>query len=185
MSDVYIAFGTLLSLGIVFPGLLMTWWLIFPKRVNRAKAELAQRPLRTFVIGFVMVGVIGLPTMLLLAISLPFTSFLGAAVIIAALAFSLIGAAGLTSWMADRLASRSSGQMSESASFLRSAVVLELGAAFPILGWFLFIPLCIIACLGAATMAFLGRRTVQTAEEPRQTGLPTIQIQTTGATDVS
>lgn len=186
MSDVYIAFGTLLSLGIVFPGLLMACWLLFPGRVGRAQTHLASRPLRSFVVGVVMLGIIGLPTLLLFAISLPFTTFLGAGLIVVALAFSSIGAAGLTGWMAERLAQKSGSGLSDAAAFVRAAIVLELGAAFPIVGWFLFIPFCIIISLGAATQAFIGRRVQHRKPEPQPAdSAPTIHIHTAGAADVS
>jgi hypothetical protein len=40
-------------------------------------------------------------------------------------------------------------------AFLRGAAALELAAAFPVLGWFIVIPLAIIASLGATAFAVL------------------------------
>jgi hypothetical protein len=38
---------------------------------------------------------------------------------------------------------------------VRGAVVLELAAAFPFIGWFIIIPLTLIASLGATVFALL------------------------------
>ena len=58
--------------------------------------------------------------------------------------------------MGQRLRPRSSENASEAASFLRGAIALELAAAFPVIGWFLAIPLITLCSLGAASFAVLG-----------------------------
>ena len=58
--------------------------------------------------------------------------------------------------MGRRLLSRSNEKTSEAAGFLRGAIALELAAAFPVIGWFLAIPLLSFCSLGAAAFAGLG-----------------------------
>ncbi len=41
MADVYAIFGTLLALGIAFPGMLTAWWLLFPRTVEGAQQRLS------------------------------------------------------------------------------------------------------------------------------------------------
>lgn len=185
MSDVYLAFGILLSLGLVFPGLIITWWLLFPGLNSRAERRLAYNPILTFAVGLFLTLAITVIVLVLVNVPLPGASFLAAALVICILAVAAVGAAGLTSWLARRLRRRTNPGLSEAGSFLRAVVALELAAAFPLVGWFLFIPLCIIVCLGAASLALLGgepQRQVTPAADPATT---TGTMTPAGATDVA
>ena len=51
MADVYAVFGTLLALGIAFPGLLTATWLLFPGAVGRATLRVSATPARSFFFG--------------------------------------------------------------------------------------------------------------------------------------
>lgn len=44
MADVNAVFGTLLALGIVYPGMLIAWSLIFPSFVGKASARIESTP---------------------------------------------------------------------------------------------------------------------------------------------
>lgn len=178
MSDVYLGFGILLSLGLVFPGLIFTWWLLFPGPAARAEVRLAQAPGRTFLMGLLLSLTITITVLVLVSLPLPGARVLAAALVLGALAVAAVGAAGLVNWMAQRLQARSHSALSPAAAFLRAVVALELAAAFPFVGWFLFIPLCLIFCLGAAGLALLRRSQPLPAEQPRA-------IQVTGVRDVA
>ncbi|KAA3647876.1 MAG: hypothetical protein DWQ07_02500 [Chloroflexi bacterium] len=156
MSDVFAIFGTLLALGIAFPGMLTAWWLLFPKAVEGASSRVARNPWITLGLGLLVSGILTVPVFILFAISLPFTSFLGAVLLFGLLGFAGIGAAGITAHMAERLRSNSDEELSKAGAFVRAAVAFELAAAFPILGWFVVIPLSIIISMGAAVFGLLG-----------------------------
>lgn len=174
MSDVYAVFGTLLALGIAFPGLIFTWWLLFPGPVSRAEARLTHTPGRAFFSGLLLVFLLTVVVVALVNLPLPGANFTAVALVVITLAVSAVGAAGLTHWMAQRLRERSNPGLSPAGGFLRAVVVLELAAAFPIIGWFLFIPLCLILSLGAAVLALMSRRPrPAAAAEPRLVGQPT------------
>ena len=51
MRDVYAIFGTLLALGIAFPGWLFAWWLLFPSRVEQARRQIKEHTRRSFIWG--------------------------------------------------------------------------------------------------------------------------------------
>ncbi len=56
MADVFATFGTLLTLGIALPGMLLTWRLLLPKIVTRAEQRLEQTPWQClFAGGFMLV----------------------------------------------------------------------------------------------------------------------------------
>lgn len=166
MSDVYLGFGLTLALGLVFPGLIITWWLLFPGLSGRAERRLAYNPILTFTVGAFLTLLITVIVLILANLPLPGANFLAAALVVGALAFAAVGAAGLTGGLAARLRQRAAPGLSEAASFLRAVVALELAAAFPIIGWFLFVPLCIAICLGAASLALIGGAARQPAREP-------------------
>lgn len=154
MSDVSAIFGTLLVVGLAFPGMLVTWWLLFPAPVERARRRLEATPWKALWLGLGVALAFAVPILVLVALPIGPAKFLGWSLLAGALAVSGIGAAGLAAHMGAALAQRSSG-LSPSAAFLRGALALELAAVFPLLGWFLFVPLAVLACLGATAFALL------------------------------
>ena len=153
MADVYAIFGTLLALGIAFPGMLTAWWLLFPGFVSRAQGCFERSPWRCLGMGVV----IAIPALIIVMVfsALPFgpAKFSGAMIAIAALGLASLGATGVAAVLGDRLAERSGTGLSPFAGFLRGALALELAAAFPIIGWLLAIPAFTLASLGAAGSA--------------------------------
>jgi hypothetical protein len=156
MADVYAIFGTLLALGIVFPGMLTAWWLLFPGLVDKASQRVSATPWGSLGLGTLTVIVAAVPIGILLALPFGPAKFLGGVLLLGLLTFASIGAAGIASAMAHVLRSRMGDEGSPLGAFVRGALALELAAAFPFLGWFFFIPLTILASLGSATFALLG-----------------------------
>lgn len=154
MADVAAVFGTLLALGIAFPGMLTAWWLLFPNVVERAHLRVAHTPGRTFAFGLVALGVALLPPLMLLALPAGPAKLAGALMLVGLLAFSTLGAAGIAAAMGARLAARS-GEPAGLNSFVRGAVALELAAIFPLIGWLVVIPIATVTAYGAATFALL------------------------------
>ena len=155
MADVYAVFGTLLALGIAFPGMLTAWRLLFPNVIERAEARVAEKPGRTFWVGVGLTIVVSLPIGILLALPFGPAKFLGFVLLMLTLAFASLGAAGIAAVMARRLPRRSEDDPSSPAAFVRAAVALELAAAFPFIGWFVVIPVAILISLGSAFFAVL------------------------------
>ncbi len=154
MADVQIIFGILLLLGIAFPGMLTAFWLLFPATVERAQIRLDSTPWKSFWFGLGLLFMLTIPAGVLLSAGGGVGQFLGWALIAAALAISGIGAAGIAAKMGVLLARRSDG-ISPAAAFVRGAIALELAAVFPLVGWFIVIPLAIFASLGATAFALL------------------------------
>jgi hypothetical protein len=153
MADVTAVFGTLLALGIAFPGLLVAWWLLFPSAVGRAKQRFVRTPGRCFALGMGMTFILAIPLGILFLIPGPGQLF-GFVGLLLALGIATIGAAGIAATMGERLTQRTA-TVSPFAAFIRGAIALELAAAFPFLGWFIVIPIVIIISLGATTFALL------------------------------
>jgi hypothetical protein len=155
MSDITALFGLFFVLGLGLNGMLITWWLLFPNFVERARLRVERTPWATFFMG--VAGVIGwaVPILILLALPVGPAKMLGAIAIFLALTFATLGAAGIAAQMARRLARFSPPGTSDSAAYLRGALALTLAAAVPILGWAVVVPLALIQSMGAAIFALL------------------------------
>jgi hypothetical protein len=154
MSDVSAIFGILITLGIAFPGMLTAWWLLFPSTIERARQRLEATPWSCWWFGLASFFVVTIPAMVL--ISLPFgpAKFIGWTIAALVLGSSGIGAAGLVAIMGKEV-NRNSSSVSAIGAFVRGAVALELAAVFPLIGWFLVIPLATIISLGATGFALV------------------------------
>ncbi len=155
MADVYAVFGTLLALGIAFPGLLTGSWLLFPGAVGRARARIGATPLRSFFFGVAAVILTAIVVVLLNAMPLGITKLAGTSIILAAFGVATLGAAAIAAEMGDRLREQGPASISPAGAFVRGAVALELAAVFPIVGWFLVIPGVLLASYGAGVFAIL------------------------------
>ncbi len=155
MADVSAVFGTLLALGIAFPGLMLILVLTFPAYTARAETRLTRTPWKSFFLGAMTLGIALVPIIGLF--NLPdsgaqFFGFVGLAILFGA---ASIGAAGLTRALGKRLAALGL-TASAAGETVRGAIALELAAIFPLVGWFLVIPIALIASLGAAVFAVFG-----------------------------
>ena len=154
MADISAVFGILLTLGIVFPGLLTAWRLLFPATVERAQLRLEMTPWRCFWLGGVLVALLVVPIVVLLAVPIGPAKLAGWVLIFISLSFASLGAAGLAGRMAGQMQT-ASPELSALGAFVRAAIALELAAAFPVIGWFVAIPLLTVTSLGATVFALL------------------------------
>jgi hypothetical protein len=100
--------------------------------------------------------VILLPPIVIL-LDLPFTLAwpVGCSLFSIVVALTFLGRAGLAAKRGVQLAPHASNSISPTAAFVRGTVALELAVGFPIIGWFIVIPLTFIASLGSAVFALL------------------------------
>ncbi len=153
MADISAIFFILLILGIAFPAMLTVWWLLFPALIGRAQARVEQTLSQTFWLGLIMLIGLMIPIMILFALPFGPAKFFGWILLAASLGFSSIGSAGIAAHLANRLTQHGHG--SASGAFIRGAVVLELAAFFPIIGWLFLWPFFLILALGATGFALL------------------------------
>ncbi len=153
MADMTAIFGTLLALGITYPGLLSTWWLLFPERVERARQRVAITPRKSF--GFGVAGglLAAIPAAIFFNLPSQFTQVLGWIWLVLLLGISSLGAAGIAAEIGNQLNQRNEVDFTALGAFLRGVVIWELAAAFPIIGWLLIIPVGTLISLGAAVFS--------------------------------
>jgi hypothetical protein len=154
MADISAIFFILLLIGIAFPSMLAAWWLLFPALIARAQTRIEKSLAASFWLGLFIVVALIIP--IVIFFSLPFgpAKFLAWILLGLSLAISSIGSAGIAAHLGERM-KQSGNNYSPLSAFLRGAVILELAAFFPLIGWlFVWIPMLITA-FGATAFALL------------------------------
>ena len=154
MADMSAIFFILLIISIAFPSVLTAWWLLFPSVVARAQTRVEKTLARTFWLGLVIVIALTIPVVILLALPFGPAKFVGWILLAASLALSSIGSAGIAAHLGEQM-KRAGNAFNPLGAFIRGAVVSELAAFFPVLGWFFLWPLALITAFGATGFALL------------------------------
>ena len=108
----------------------------------------------------------GIPILILIVMPVGPAKLLGFCLLILLLGFGAIGASGLAARLGERLRDRSA-EISEASAYLRGALTLELAAAFPLIGWFVIVPLAIVASLGATVFSLLHWNPSEVSHSPQ------------------
>ena len=154
MADISAIFFILLIIGVAFPAWLAAGWLLFPTLIARAQTRIAHSLTASFWLGLVVVIALTIPIVILLALPLGPAKALGWFLLGLALAMSSIGSAGIAAHLGERM-NRAGGNYPPLNAFIRGAVVLELAAFFPVIGWlFVWIPL-LVTSFGATAFALM------------------------------
>ena len=173
MADISAIFFILLIIGVAFPAMLTAWWLLFPALIARAQTRVEKTPWQTFWMGVGIVIALTIPIVILLALPFGPAKFFGWILIGASLAISSIGSAGIAAHLAARLSKQ--GNVTPLSGFVRGAVILELAAFFPLIGWlFVWIPALIVA-FGAMGFALLNWTPREKAHIPSAAAASTVQ----------
>jgi hypothetical protein len=154
MVDVYIVTLSMVGIFVSLLALLVGLNLLLPRVAERAQTRLEQTPGRSFILG----SIVSAALLLWIAITgrinfgpIRATAFIAA---IVGMGIGAIGAAGMARLLGQRLA-QLTGPNSELTNLVRGALVYELACFFPIVGWFLFLPLVGIMLMGAASFSLL------------------------------
>jgi hypothetical protein len=139
--------------------------LMLPGPTQRARARILHHPSACFFLGLLVAAVT-------LVISLTFLSgragglqLLGWILAGPALTASVVGAAAIATIVAERirpLCRSESGML----SLVGGAACTSLASLLPVLGWFVFLPLVGLVCVGAGTLGLLSRRNLLDAPAP-------------------
>lgn len=154
MADISAIFFILLIISIAFPSMLAAWWLLFPNLITRAQTRLDKTLSRTFWLGLVIVIVVSIPIIVLMALPFGPAKFFGWILLAVSLALSSIGSAGIAAHLGERM-KQTGTALTPFSGFIRGAIVLELAAFFPVIGWLFVWPLMLITAFGATGFALL------------------------------
>ncbi len=174
MADVFTYLFVILGLLIA----LVCYWLmfqaLFPGRVERARAVLAQTPGRSVVAGVAVAaplmavgsGLASLPNGLM--------RLLGTALILLTVLLALFGTTGLARRIGDGLAAPDDTG-APGRRVLRGGAVLAVTFILPLVGWFVVLPVSLIAGVGAAVLALRDRGSAL----PQEAAVPPLPTGTT------
>jgi hypothetical protein len=154
MADISAIFFILLIIGIAFPAMLTAWWLLFPDLVARAQIRIEKTLSRTFWLGLVIVVLVTIPIIVLMALPFGPAKFMGWILLAISLALSSIGSAGIAAHLGEQM-KHTGNNYTPLSAFIRGAVILELAAFFPIMGWLFVWPIMLITAFGATAFALL------------------------------
>ncbi|MCJ7717910.1 MAG: hypothetical protein MUO54_15520 [Anaerolineales bacterium] len=164
MADMYMIFGSLILIGISYPALLTTWWLLFPEGVERARLRISEKPKKSFGMGLLAGVIAAIPTTIFFTLPSQFTQVLGWIWLVLVLGAASLGAAGIAAEIGLRLNWKSDGELGSLGAFLRGALIWELASAFPVIGWLLIIPVGTLISLGGAVYAIFKKKSSQEAD---------------------
>jgi hypothetical protein len=152
LGDVLVIVALIVGLCLTQWALIVAFGLLFTRRAETAQQVLLTRPGRTIGLG----ALIGVPTLLmalaLLAQPIPGQKILGTIVLLALLSVAMVGGSGLALVIGERL-KEMAPDMPDYAAFSRGAGFLVMGSMLPLLGWFAFWPIALLASIGAGFRA--------------------------------
>jgi len=155
MVDVYIVTLSLIGILISLPPLLVALNLLMPNVTQRVETRLSQTPGKSFFLGVPVTAAFLLWIAITSQINVGLVRATAFLVGFIGMGIGTVGAAGVSRFLGRRL-SQFGRPNSELTSLVWGAAVYELACLFPIVGWFLFIPLVGITLMGAAVFALLG-----------------------------
>lgn len=161
----YAIFGSLILIGISYPALLTTWWLLFPERVEKARLRISEKPKKSFGIGLLSAIIAAVPAAIFFALPSQLTQVLGWIWLVLVLGAASIGAAGIAAELGLRLNWKNDGNFQSLGAFMRGAAILEFSSVFPIIGWLLIIPIGTLVALGGAVHAIFKKNDKKETEE--------------------
>lgn len=169
MADVYIVVFSVIGILISLPALLVALALLLPGVVGRSASRISRTPGKCLVLGIPVAAAFFLWIAISSQVNFGPVKATAFAAGITGLGLGVVGAAGFAWHISERLGAIS-GPKSKIANLLRGAVIFELACFFPIIGWFLFLPLAGALSLGAAVFGLLswmpGPRVQQAAAMP-------------------
>ena len=129
----------------------------FPSAVKRCSQTYHTRPIRTIALGMFL----GIPSVVLALAFLnsgnPLGQFLGFSMIFFVISTAILGAAGLAGLIGHRLNSPQDVHQPWKRVY-RGSIVLAITFLFPVVGWFLVLPVTLLSGFGAALIALMGRK---------------------------
>jgi hypothetical protein len=156
LGTVQAAVAVVVALIATWTGLLITVSLAMPKQTGMAEYALETAPRRCFLSGLGMLLLL-LSSFRFLQAPLPGMKLVGILLLLALGAVLTLGAAGLAQLLGRRIGEMS-GARTSFGTLVRGSLVYSLAMGFPLIGWYLFLPLSAVCALGAGAVALWSRR---------------------------
>ena len=139
---------------------IVSYWLLsealFPRMVDRSRLRYSRSPFKTVFLGIVTAAGPVIGGIAMLSAPNPGLKFLGAVILLTAILIGLLGSAGLSRHIGQRLNSPAD-EAQPWRRVLRGGIVLSLTFVLPLIGWFLILPVTLISGFGAAVLSWRER----------------------------
>ncbi|MEL6270838.1 MAG: hypothetical protein AAFR22_13605, partial [Chloroflexota bacterium] len=151
-------------LTIAFPALLVFFNLLFLNMANNTAMRLQQGIVMPLFIGVITALVVGIPAAILISIG-SVAQLLGTILFLILLAWAFLGLAGLARMVGMRISRLNEREMNPFMEAITGAFVLSFSFAFPLVGWFVLLPVSMLIGLGVVTLAAVRPGHAQREEE--------------------
>ena len=129
----------------------------FPAAVDRCRQSYQTRPILSIALG-AGVGIPGTALgVIFLNLGNPLGQFMGFSTLFLLISLAILGSAGLASLIGHRLNSPQDAHQPWKRVY-RGGIVLAITFVFPLVGWFLVLPVTLLSGLGAALISLKGRK---------------------------
>ncbi|NKQ37278.1 MAG: hypothetical protein HF973_16885 [Chloroflexi bacterium] len=157
MADVYTVLFIVIGILISVPALLVALNLLMPQVTERAARRLDKSPGKSFAVGLPVTAVLLFWSLANFESNVGLLQTSAFIILFLWMALGAIGGAGVSRLLGRRIAPLSDNH-SDIHFLLRGAIVYELAALVPFVGWFIFAPIVGIMAVGAAVLAVFGKR---------------------------
>ncbi len=166
MAQVWAFVWILVGLLVAWPCLVIWFALMFPNPVRRSRERLEAAPGLCMFTGAALALLLGGLAVVLINLPNGLVKLAGYAILAVLLIGATLGAAGMVRLLGERLEPLC-GSVSPLGVLIRGAALTELASLFPVIGWFLFLPVATLANLGAGVLGLARRR-----EAPHSMAMP-------------
>lgn len=156
MTDVYIVVFTLIGVLLSLPALLVALNLLMPNVTRYAAARLDLHPYQSFGVGLFVTSLFLAFIIITANIAFGPVRAMSFFATFTGMGLGTLGAAAMSRLLGQRL-TQLAHPTSELTNLVRGAIVYELACLFPLVGWFVFIPLVGVTVMGAAALGLLDR----------------------------
>ncbi|MEL7434411.1 MAG: hypothetical protein AAFN11_10745 [Chloroflexota bacterium] len=156
IGDIIAAVSIGIGMIIAYPALLIVMNLLFHRTTSRVAERLDGGMKSSFAMGVVVVGIGGFATVALLSAGSVF-QFIGFVLYLLLSFWGTVGNASLIRVFGERISSLDERERSPLSKLLAGGFALTLSFAFPLVGWFVLMPIISVITIGAMTLNLFSR----------------------------
>ncbi|MGJ3240112.1 MAG: hypothetical protein ACFE0Q_15505 [Anaerolineae bacterium] len=172
IGDIIAAVSIVIGMLIAYPALLIVLNMLFNRTTTRVAERLDGGMKSSFVVGAIVVGVGGVGIFVLLSAG-SVLQLIGFILYLLLSFWGTVGNAALIRVFGQRLATMDDRQPSPLTKLLWGGFALTLSFAFPLIGWFVLMPIISVMTIGAMTLNLFGR-----AKHDRASDAPIVSDET-------
>jgi len=156
IGDSFAVVAILVGIGFTAWAMILAASMLFTEKAMAARRLTERHPWRSFFIGTLVAGTLGVVSLVLAGIPNPGVKLVGVMGILVLTAIAMFGASGVCLSMAGRIRAMDPN-VSLYGSVVRAASFLVISTFFPVLGWWLVAPILFLVGLGAGVQSLRAR----------------------------